>query len=161
MVTKAAKQERERREAEWAAERSRVLCQGAIFEAIPNGQEKDALKVAMTDRAVWLFDNCRYEEGDALLEFLPNDWAQQLLGWYFDEDGTAPHPAEASAGKDEDAKRGQVQGEPQSPGRPDGEHPIQADAIGEPVVLKPLTQGGEGEPDREAGLSAGSPMSGT
>lgn len=86
------KEERERREAEWAAENDRVRKLGELFEAIPDGHQKEALKDAMIDRIIYLYNNVRFEEGDAILEFLPNDDARRLLDWYFDEDGPETFP---------------------------------------------------------------------
>lgn len=91
------KEERERRDAEWKTENDRVRKLGELFEAIPDGHQKEALKDAMVDRIIYLYNNVRFEEGDAIIEFLPNDDARNLLDWYFDEDGpdtfSRNHPA--------------------------------------------------------------------
>jgi hypothetical protein len=124
---------REKREREWLDEQARVQRSGAMFEALPTCAAVEALKVVMTDRIVWLYDRGRMEEGDAILEFLPNNWAMQLLDWYFDEDGKVPHPAQAAAGEDENNKSRQIQDGTQNPIGPDGKRPEQAHAIGEPI----------------------------
>lgn len=82
-----AKQERAQREAAWEAEQARVQALGDLFTALPEGPQKDALLAAMTDRIIDLYNNVKFEEGDAILEFLPNDVARRFLDWYFNEDG--------------------------------------------------------------------------
>lgn len=108
------KAEREKREAEWRAEEDRVRKLGDLFSALPACHQRDALQEAMSDRVIELFNAAKFQEGDAIIEFLPNDYARQLLDWYFDGDAQAPFPPETAAGQDEDTKPGQVQGEPQS-----------------------------------------------
>lgn len=125
--------EREEREAEWRANEERVREQERLWGAIPEGPEKHALLLAMTDRAVELMNNVKFEEADAILEFLPRAWVLQLYEWYFhDDDGKVPHPADAPPSQDEAAQQGQVQGEPQLPERPDGERPIEAASTNSP-----------------------------
>ncbi len=80
-----AKQERAEREAAWEAEQARVRALGDLFSALPEGHQKDALLAAMTDRIIDLYNNVKFEHGDVLLEFLPNDYAERFLDWYFDE----------------------------------------------------------------------------
>ncbi len=82
-----ARKERERREAEWQAEQERVRKLGDLFDALPDGPQKTALKEAMTDRIIDLYNHNELEKGDILLEFLPNDYARKFLDWYFDENG--------------------------------------------------------------------------
>lgn len=89
--SKTANRERAEREAAWEAERARVRALGDLFSAVPEGPQKGALLGAMTDRVIELFNECRDEQADILIEFLPNDIAQRLLDWYFDED--APNVA--------------------------------------------------------------------
>jgi|SRR5262245_60108605 len=122
------RRERERRQAKWMAEEERVRKLGELFEALPDCPQKAALKEAMTDRIIDLYNNVRWQEGDAILEFLPNDYARRLLDWYFDEDENASFPAEAAASEHDASQSGQIQGEPQSDQRPDGEHSIEAPA---------------------------------
>lgn len=119
-IAQRNRQERERREAEWNAEQERVRKLGELFEALPDGPPKAGLQEAMSDRIIDLYNNVRFEEGDAILEFLPNDYARKLLDWYFDEDGPTSFPTETPAGKDEDHQPGQVQSEPQIPERANG-----------------------------------------
>lgn len=89
MTTKVekAKQEKAEREAAWEAEQARVKALGDLFAALPDGHQKAALLDAMTDRIIDLYNNVRFEEGDAILEFLPTGHARELLDWYFDEKG--------------------------------------------------------------------------
>jgi hypothetical protein len=122
-----AEQERIARDAKWEAERLRVKALEDAFGAVPDGPEKAALLSVMTDRVVELYNNVRMTEGDAILEFMPNDYAQALLDWYFNEDPNAiftppPPPAEHEA-----AQPGQVQGGPQAGGGSDGLRCIEAD----------------------------------
>lgn len=124
MAKPSKKQEREEREAAWRANEERVRKLGELFSALPNGRAKTGLWVAMAERIVDLYNNVRMEEGDAILEFLPNDYARKLLDWYFHEDEDAPFPSPPAAGEHEDSQPGQVQGEPQQPGRSDREHSI-------------------------------------
>lgn len=152
------RREREQLDRKWREENERIRRSESAFESLPDCAAKIALQVAMTDRIVQLYNECRFEEGDAILEFLPSKWAHQLLDWYFDEDETTPHPAQAAAEQHEAAQPRQVQDQPQQPGGPHGEHPVQADAIGEPSVLKPLIRCGEGDPASDPGLAEGSPM---
>lgn len=137
---------------------------GDLFESLPACWQKEALKEKMSDQIIELYNNCKWTEGDAILQFLPNDYAKQLLDWYFhDDDASTSFPPKAAAGEDENSQPREVQSEPQGTIGTDGEHPVEANAsdvtrIGEPADLKPLIRRGEGEPDREAGLAAGSPM---
>lgn len=105
-VSKAQRRERERREAEWRAEEERVRKLEQLFEALPAGEAKEALKHGMTDRVVELYNAAKFFEGDAVLEFLPKQWARQLLDWYFDDDETTPHPADAAASQNENPQPG-------------------------------------------------------
>lgn len=81
------KREKAEREAAWETEQARVRALGDMFTALPEDHQKDALLGAMTDRIIDLYNNVKFEQGDILLEFLPNDIAQRFLDWYFDEDG--------------------------------------------------------------------------
>lgn len=83
--------DRAEREAAWAAEEERVRKLGELFETLPESPERDALLLAMSDRIIDLYNEAKFEQGDAILEFLPNDYAYRLLDWYFDED--APNVA--------------------------------------------------------------------
>lgn len=89
MESRAKRKERAQREAEVAAENERVMRLGNLFSALPDCPEKLAFREAMGDRVVELYNHVRWEEGDAILEFLPNDYARRLLDWYFDEDPNA------------------------------------------------------------------------
>lgn len=89
-----AARDRAEREAAWEANEARVKALGDLFAALPEGDHKAALLAAMTDRVIELYNDVKFEQGDAILEFLPNDYARALLDWYFDDDGpdtfTAP-----------------------------------------------------------------------
>lgn len=115
-MTKAerAKKERDERNAAWAAEAERVRRLGDLFDALPDSPQKSALLAAMTDRITDLYNNVRFEHGDVLLEFLPNDYARQLLDWYFDDDAKAPYPTQATPKEDGDAGKVQDQPSPES-----------------------------------------------
>lgn len=93
-ITKAERKrlERERLDAEWKAEEARVRALGDLFSALPDCSQRDALQEAMTDRIIDLYNNVKFEQGDAILEFLPNDYARAFLDWYFDEDASATPP---------------------------------------------------------------------
>lgn len=121
MAPKSKRQERQEREAEWEAEQERVRKLGELFEALPDCPQKEALKEAMTDRIIDLYNNVKWEHGDALLEFLPNEHARRLLDWYFDEDGPTSFPPEATASEHEGPQQGEVQSEPQIEKRADGQ----------------------------------------
>lgn len=128
MARPSKQQERERREAEWAAEQERVRLLGCLTEAIPAGPAKRALLTAMRDRIIDLYNASRFEHGDVLLEFMPNDYARKLLDWYFpDDDAETSLTPEAPAIEDETTQPGQVQSEPQQPRRSDGHDPGEAD----------------------------------
>jgi hypothetical protein len=110
-LSKAERLERERIEEEWRANEARVHHYGDLFDALPSGAPKDALLAAMTDRIIDLYNNVRMEEGDAILEFLPNIYARQLLDWYFDdEDPNSVFSPEAPNCSDEASEPEQVQG---------------------------------------------------
>lgn len=47
----------------------------------------------MSDRVIELFNSAKFEQGDAILEFLPNEYARSLLDWYFDETNSAQAPS--------------------------------------------------------------------
>ena len=128
MARLSQKQEREQREAEWKANEERVRALGDLFSALPDGSAKTALWTAMADRIVDLYNNVRMAEGDAILEFLPNDYARKLLDWYFHDDAKAPFPTPPTTGEHENPQPGQVQGEPQQPSGSDREHSIIAAA---------------------------------
>jgi hypothetical protein len=111
-LTKA--QERRERQAAWDAEQARIRALGDLFSALPRCPQKAALWSAMANRAIDLLNANRFEQADAILEFLPNDYAMRLLDWYFDEDENAPFPATPPAEEYGLAEQGQVQGEPHS-----------------------------------------------
>lgn len=102
-MTKAerAKAEKAEREAAWEAEQARVKALGDLFSALPEGHQKAALLDAMTDRIIDLYNNVKHEQGDVLLEFLPNDYAQRFLDWYFDEDAPDVAPDFRRPARDE------------------------------------------------------------
>jgi hypothetical protein len=116
------------RDAEIAEHKARMKAQYEAFEMLPAGPAKMRLVALMTDRITKLYNDTQFEAGDELLWFLPDAYAKQLLEWYFDEDGTVPQPTHAPTGEDENSQPGEVQGEPQEPGGPDGEHSREADA---------------------------------
>lgn len=95
------KKQREEMEAEKAkrleADRLRVESYETIMSSIPWSQGKVNLLRAMEERIWSLFNECRFKEGDAILEFLPRDDAQRLLTEYFDDDDASisqtPNPA--------------------------------------------------------------------
>lgn len=127
-MTRLGKAEREKREAAWKAEQERVRKLGNLFEALPDGPQKAALQEALSDRVIELYNNVRFEEGDAILEFLPNEYARKLLDWYFDEDGPTSFPPETTASEDEDSQSRQIQSEPQGDRRAHGLDTEQAPA---------------------------------
>lgn len=88
-TTKAERAARDKaeREAAWEAEQARVTALGDLFTALPEGHSKAALLGAMTDRIIDLYNHLKFEQGDAILEFLPNGYARALLDWYFDDSG--------------------------------------------------------------------------
>lgn len=92
----AARRERERLEREaalQAVEEERVRKLGDLFDALPPSPEKLALLEAMTKRIVDLYNDCQFERGDVLLEFLPRQYALDVLTWYFAiEDRLPPLP---------------------------------------------------------------------
>jgi transcriptional regulator with XRE-family HTH domain len=64
-------------------EQARVDRQRALFGALLAGPERSALQRSMEHRIRTLFDEHRMEEGDAILEFLPEADARRLLDEYF------------------------------------------------------------------------------
>lgn len=127
--SKAQREEDERREATWRAEEERIRKLEQLFETIPASEAKEAFKHGMTDRVVELYNAAKFSEGDAVLEFLPKQWARQLLDWYFDDDEATPHPADAAASQDENSQPRQVPSESQCDRRSDGQHPVEAQAL--------------------------------
>lgn len=130
-ITKAerARREKEKCEAAWRAEEERVRRLGDLFDSLPACWQKDALKEKMSDQIIEYYNHCKWSEGDAILQFLPNDYAHALLDWYFDDDNpNSTFPPTPAASQDEVAQPGQVQGEPQSPSGTDGLNPEQAPA---------------------------------
>lgn len=124
-----AKQERGEREAAWEAEQARVKALGDLFAALPEGHQKAALLDAMTDRIIHLYNECRHEQGDTILEFLPNDYAHELLDWYFDENGPDTFSSKTATADYEITQPREIQGGTQQPSGPDGQHSEQADAL--------------------------------
>jgi hypothetical protein len=128
-MTKAQKAEHEKREAEWHANEARVRHHGDLFAALPDGAAKDALLAAMTDRVIDLYNNVRMPEGDAIVEFMPNDYAHQFMDWYFfDEDRNSVFPPQASSGQDDTAEQTQVQRGSQGDLRADRSGAVEAHA---------------------------------
>lgn len=121
-----AKHEKAEREAAWEAEQAHVRALGDLLASLPEGHQKAALLDAMTGRIIHLYDECKHEQGDAILEFLPNDYARELLDWYFDENGPATFTPSSAASEYEIAVEGQVQGGTQQPSGADGQHPVEA-----------------------------------
>lgn len=126
-TAKAHKAEREAQERAWNAEQARVEALGNLFSALPAGPEKTALLLAMRDRIIDLYNNVRMEEGDAILEFLPNDFARELLDWYFWDENPAS-AAPPPTGEYEAPQQGQVSSGSQQPCGTDGQHSSEADA---------------------------------
>jgi hypothetical protein len=124
-MARPTKREREEQEAKWIANEQRVKALGNLFSALPRCPEVTALHAAMSDRIIDLYNEMRFEEGDAILEFLPNEYARKLLDWYFHETDTFPSPS--TAGEHEAAQQGTVQSEPQQPCGADGQRPRKAD----------------------------------
>lgn len=129
-LTKAqrAATEKAEREAAWEAEQARVKALGDLFTALPEGHQKAALLDAMTDRVIELYNNAKHEQGDAILEFLPNDYARELLDWYFDENGPDTFTPKAATADYEITQPRQVQSEPQQPCGADRQCSIEAHA---------------------------------
>jgi hypothetical protein len=129
MARKTKAQEQAERDAAWQAEQERVRKLGDLFYALPAGAQKIALQKAMRDRIIDLYNECRLEQGDAILEFLPNEFARKLLDWYFpDDDAQTSQPPPPTPIEDEATESRKVQDQPQSPIRADGDGPSEADA---------------------------------
>jgi transcriptional regulator with XRE-family HTH domain len=56
----------------------------ALAAAVPASPERDALFKAMEERIIALWDQHRFEEGDYILEFLPDAIVTRILDEYFD-----------------------------------------------------------------------------
>lgn len=119
-MKRAIKLEHERQRLEWEAEQDRVQSQGNLFSAIPNSPEKTRLLSVMVYRTINLYNECRYQEGDAILEFLPNDLARELLDWYFDDNAQDPFAPKTAAIENENPQQGEIQSEPQQPSGANG-----------------------------------------
>lgn len=130
-LTKHQRAERDKaeREAAWEAEQARVKALGDLFDALPEGHQKAALLDAMTDRIIYLYNNTRMEHGDTLLEFLPNDYARELLDWYFDENAPDTFTPKAATADYEITQPGEIQGQPQEPGGTNGQHIGEAESL--------------------------------
>jgi hypothetical protein len=122
------KRDREERQAAWKAEEERVRKLGQLFDDLPEGHQKEALKDAMTSRAIELLNDLKHAQADAILEFLPNAYAREILDWYFDEDAPNTFTPKAATAEYEITVQGEVQGQPQQPSGPDGTDPEQANA---------------------------------
>lgn len=117
------KAEQEAADARWMAEEARIQKLGDLFSALPDGGAKTALLDAMTDRVIELFNGAKFAEGDAILEFLPNDHAKRLLEWYFDDNNAnTTFPPTSAPSEHETAQPRQVQSKPQVEEWPDGEY---------------------------------------
>lgn len=129
-MNKAARTARDKaeREAAWEAEQARIKALGDLFASLPEGHQKAALLDAMTDQIIHLYNECKHEQGDAILEFLPNDYAHELLDWYFDENGPATFTPSSASSEYEIAVEGQVQGGTQQSSGPDGQYSVEAHA---------------------------------
>lgn len=123
-----AARDKAEREAAWEAEHARVRALGDLFSSLREGHQKAALLDAMTDRIIDLYNHTKMEHGDVLLEFLPNDYAQELLDWYFDENGPDTFTPSSAAAEYEITQPGEVQGGAQQPSGANGQHPIEAHA---------------------------------
>lgn len=111
-VAERKKREREATERAWEAEQERVRKLGDLFSVLPGSPQKDALLDAMTDRVIDLYNNVKFEQGDAILEFMPNDYARRLLDWYFDEDAPDVAPDFRRSARDERPSPSGVAGQP-------------------------------------------------
>lgn len=80
------REEADRRNRWLAEERARVLCQRAIWKALPASEAKDRLREAMLAQAWTLLDAGKGEACDALLEFLPEEDQDRLLREFFPDD---------------------------------------------------------------------------
>ncbi len=81
--TARERQLRKQREA-WDAENRRIEIQRRLFAAMDPCPAKDRLLVVMRERVIWLLDNCRTEEADAVLEFMPEPEATAILDEWFE-----------------------------------------------------------------------------
>lgn len=87
-----AKEYRGALEARWARHRRRDAATRLIFESLPESPQKSALKLAMLERAWWMFDgregegnaDSRLEQADAILAFLPERDVETILREFFD-----------------------------------------------------------------------------
>lgn len=127
--------ERAERHAAWEAEEKRIREQGDLFEALPEGHQKAALLDAMISRIIHLWNNAKFEYGDAILEFLPNNYARELLDWYFDENGPDTFTPKAATAEYEITQPRKVQSEPQESGGTNGQYPEQENAEDDMNVL--------------------------
>lgn len=129
-MTKAQRAARDKaeREAAWEAEQARVRALGDLFSALPEGHQKAALLDAMTDRIIQLYNEAKHEQGDAIVDFLPNDHARELLDWYFDENGPATFTPSSASSEYEIAQPGEVQSGTRQPCGADGKHPVETHA---------------------------------
>lgn len=87
-----AKEYRGALEARWRRQALRDRGTRLIFESLPDSPQKSALKLAMLERAWWMFEgsegegnaNSRLEQADALLAFLPERDVETILREFFD-----------------------------------------------------------------------------
>jgi hypothetical protein len=78
--------------ARWERQRLKDASNRALFDALPSCPEKDALKLAMLERAWWLYDGkegegdaeSRLHQGDALIAFLPEKDVETFLEQFFE-----------------------------------------------------------------------------
>lgn len=92
-----AKRERQQRLEWFAREVSRVESQRTLWTMVYDNSAKDALKIAMLDRAWALLDCGECEAADALLEFVPTKDADKLLEEYFGDQLVATSNADRAA----------------------------------------------------------------
>lgn len=69
----------------------RIACQAALFNRLPNGTDKERLKVAMLQCAYDMLWDGNSMGCDALIEWLPSDDVQQMMdAWGDDQFGEKP-----------------------------------------------------------------------
>ncbi len=83
-VSKRQAEEEARRRAELAANEKRVSQQRALFDALDGCAAKDRLLHMMRQRVFDLLNECRVDEADAILEFMPEQEADAILSDFFE-----------------------------------------------------------------------------
>lgn len=72
----------------WAQEERRIASQRALFAALPDSEEKQALRLAMLERVFYIFVNAEApsELGDIILEFMSEADCDEVLRLAYDSD---------------------------------------------------------------------------